>query len=354
MSKLLAFYLPQFHEIPENNEWWGKGFTDWTNVKKAETLVANQYQPREPLNDNYYDLSDVEVMKWQSKIAQEHGIYGFCYYHYWFNGKLLLEKPLENMLKDKEVTIPFCFSWANEPWARTWDGQNTNILMAQEYGSEKEWEEHFNYLNQFFKDERYIKVNNKPMLLIYRTEHIPNVNKMVEFWDKLALENGFDGIYLVETLTIFQNDSFVDKSSAVVEFEPMFTMSSDLSFFQKVYDQLLSYTNKGLRSKSYDAVWKTILKRKNKNSKNKKVFLGGFVDWDNTARKGNKGLYYRNMNTDKFKTYFAQQYAKAKKQESDYLFINAWNEWAEGTYLEPDKKCGYEILENIKDIVNRK
>ena len=137
MSKLLAFYLPQFHEIPENNEWWGKGFTDWTNVRKAKTLVSNQYQPREPLNDNYYDLSDVEVMKWQSKIAQEHGIYGFCYYHYWFNGKLLLEKPLENMLKDKDVTIPFCFSWANEPWARTWDGQNSSILMAQEYGSEK-------------------------------------------------------------------------------------------------------------------------------------------------------------------------------------------------------------------------
>ncbi len=354
MSKLLAFYLPQFHEIPENNEWWGKGFTDWTNVKKAETLVSNQYQPREPLNDNYYDLSDVEVMKWQSKIAQEHGIYGFCYYHYWFNGRLLLEKPLENMLKDKEVTIPFCFSWANEPWARTWDGQNTNILMAQEYGSEKEWEEHFNYLNQFFKDERYIKVDNKPMLLIYRTEHIPNVNKMIEFWNNLAIENGFNGIYLVETLTVFQNDSFVEKSSAVVEFEPMFTMRTDLSFFQKVYDQLLSYTNKGLRSKSYDAVWKTILKRKNDNFKNKKVFLGAFTDWDNSARKGYKGLYFRHMNTNKFKTYFSRQYAKAKKQDSDFLFINAWNEWAEGTYLEPDKKHGYEILKNIKDIVNNK
>lgn len=354
MSKLLAFYLPQFHEITENNEWWGKGFTDWTNVRKAKVLVSNQYQPREPLNNNYYDLSDVEVMKWQSKIAQEHGIYGFCYYHYWFNGRLLLEKPLENMLKDKDVTIPFCFSWANEPWARTWDGQNTNILMAQEYGSEKEWEEHFNYLNQFFKDERYIKVDNKPMLLIYRTEHIPNVNKMIEFWNNLAIENGFNGIYLVETLTVFQNDSFVEKSSAVVEFEPMFTMRTDLSFFQKVYDQLLSYTNKGLRSKSYDAVWKTILKRKNDNFKNKKVFLGAFTDWDNSARKGYKGLYFRHMNTNKFKTYFSRQYAKAKKQDSDFLFINAWNEWAEGTYLEPDKKHGYEILKNIKDIVNSK
>lgn len=349
--KILAFYLPQFHEIPENNEWWGKGFTDWTNVKKAKLLVDGQYQPREPLNDNYYDLSDVEVMKWQSKIAQEHGIYGFCYYHYWFNGKKLLEKPLENMLKDKEVTIPFCFSWANEPWARTWDGQNTNVLMPQEYGSEKEWKEHFDYLLQFFQDERYIKENNKPMLLIYRTENIPNVNKMYKYWEQLAIQNSFDGIYLVETLNSFQKDSFVEKSAAVVEFEPMFTISGGgLSFWNKVYDKLLSYTNSGLKSKSYEIVWKTILKRKNDDFKKKKVFLGAFVDWDNTARKGYKGLYFRNMNIDKFRNYFGKQYNKAKKQEGEYIFINAWNEWAEGTYLEPDKKYGYEVLESIKEI----
>lgn len=353
--KILAFYLPQFHEIPENNEWWEKGFTDWTNVKKAKQLIKDQYQPREPLNDNYYDLSDVEVMKWQSKIAQEHGIYGFCYYHYWFNGKLLLEKPLENMLEDKEVTIPFCFSWANEPWSRTWDGRETDVLMPQEYGGEKEWQEHFDYLLPFFKDERYIKEDNKPMILIYRTENIPNVEAMVDFWQNLAVKNGFNGVYLVETLNSFQKNSCIKSSKALVEFEPMYTISGGgLSFFQKVYDKLLSYINVGLKSKSYDMVWQTILKRKNNNFTNKKVFSGAFVDWDNTARKSTRGLYFRNMTIEKFRLYFSKQYIKAKEQSSDFIFINAWNEWAEGTYLEPDKKYEYKVLEIINDVVNSK
>ncbi len=353
--KILAFYLPQFHEIPENNEWWGKGFTDWTNVKKAKPLAAGQYQPREPLNDNYYDLSDVEVMKWQSKIAQEHGIYGFCYYHYWFDGKLLLEKPLENMLHDKEVTIPFCFSWANEPWARTWDGQNTNILMPQEYGSEKEWKEHFDYLLQFFQDERYIKVDNKPMLLIYRTENIPNVNEMCQYWEKLAIQNEFDGIYLVETLNSFQNAPFVEKSSALVEFEPMYTGSQFISTKKKIMDKIYNFLFcKGLKTRSYDDIWNLIINREYQTFEKKKIFLGSFIDWDNTARKGKKGLLFRNMSSEKFKHYFGIQVKKAKQNNSEYLFINAWNEWAEGTYLEPDKKHGFTYLQAIRDVINAK
>ncbi|WP_304544126.1 glycosyltransferase WbsX family protein [Sulfurimonas microaerophilic] len=350
--KILAFYLPQFHEIPENNEWWGKGFTDWTNVKKATQLVKGQYQPRKPLNDNYYDLLDLAVMKWQSKIAQEHGIYGFCYYHYWFNGKLLLEKPLENMLKDKEVTIPFCFSWANEPWARTWDGQNTNVLMAQDYGTEEDWKLHFQYLLPFFQDERYIKLDNKPMFLIYRTENIPNVNEMISYWNELAIENSFNGIYLIETLNSFQKKSYVDNSEALVEFEPMYTISGNgMSLSYRIYDKLLKiFINKGLASKSYDHVWKTILNRSNRSVK-KKVYLGAFFDWDNTARKVYRGLFFRNMTLEKFRYYFKHQINKAKQQNSEFIFFNAWNEWAEGTYLEPDKKYKFKILETIKDVV---
>jgi len=350
--KILAFYLPQFHEIPENNEWWGKGFTDWTNVKKAKPLFEGHQQPREPLNNNYYNLSDVEVMKWQSKIAQEHGIYGFCYYHYWFNGKLLLEKPLENMLQDKEVTIPFCFSWANEPWARTWDGQNLNVLMAQEYGSEKEWKEHFDYLLQFFKDERYIKVDNKPMLLIYRTENIPNVNKMYDYWEKIAVQNGFNGIYLVETLNSFQNVPLVQKSSAVVEFEPMYTVNKFISIKQKIIDKINSLIfYKGITTRNYDYIWNLIINREYQTFEKRKTFLGSFVNWDNTARKGIKGLVFKGMSSTKFKYYFARQVEKAKQNYSEYIFINAWNEWAEGTYLEPDKKHGHEYLKATKDTI---
>jgi len=347
--KILAFYLPQFHEILENNKWWGKGFTDWTNVKKAKPLFKGHEQPREPLNDNYYDLSNIEVMKWQSKIAQEHGVDGFCYYHYWFNGKKLLEKPLENMLEDKEVTIPFCFSWANEPWARTWDGRDTDVLMAQSYGSEKEWKEHFDYLLQFFQDERYIKVDNKPMIVIYKTMHIPNVDKMCEYWENISKENGFDGLHIVETLNGMQSEPILKKSTAVVEFEPMYTLNHRYSFFNRIIDKVISLA-KGIQSKDYDRVWKSIVDRKILSRGDKKIYLGAFVGWDNSARKGKNGLIINNSTPEKFGKYFNKQFNKMNNNESSFIFINAWNEWAEGTYLEPDKKNKIDYLKKISKV----
>lgn len=348
--KLLAFYLPQFHEIPENNKWWGKGFTDWTNVKKAKPLFDGHQQPKEPLNDNYYDLSKIEVMKWQSKIAQEYGIYGFCYYHYWFNGKKLLEKPLENMLKDKDIAIPFCFSWANEPWSRTWDGRNMDVLMPQEYGDTKEWQEHFNYLLDFFKDERYIKIGNKPILLIYRTENIPNINEMIHYWNKLAIENDFNGIYLVETLNSFQGKSYVDNSDAVLEFEPAYTFTHGLGIFDKIYNKIYNKIfSDSLNLKNYDHIWNKILSRSPVNREGKKTILGAFIGWDNSARKGKNGVIMTNNTVEKFEKYFGLQCEKANTvYKSEYIFINAWNEWAEGTYLEPDKYNKYGYLEIIK------
>jgi len=349
--KILAFYLPQFHEIPENNEWWGKGFTDWTNVKKAKPLIKGQYQPREPLNDNYYDLSNVEVMKWQSKIAQDHGVYGFCYYHYWFDGKLLLEKPLENMLKDKEVTIPFCFSWANEPWARTWDGRDTDVLMPQRYGDEKDWKKHFDYLLQFFKDERYIKEGNKPMMVIYKTMHIPRVEEMCEYWNKLAIENGFNGIYFVETLGGIQHKPYLNISEAAIEFEPNLTMANhEWSLFEKIIHKLKRIYNKGLSIFNYDLIWNEVLKR-DIDRFQKKLYLGAFVDWDNTARKSFKGVVYKGSTPNKFEKYVSKQIKRSNK--NGYIFINAWNEWAEGTYLEPDKKIGLKYLEAIRKALSK-
>ena len=159
--KIIAFYLPQFHNIPENDEWWGDGFTEWVNVKKAKPLFDGHVQPKEPLNDNYYNLLDDNIKIWQAKIAKEYGVYGFCYYHYWFNGKLLLEKPMEQMLNNKKIDIPFCISWANEPWTKAWVNEK-KVLIPQSYGGVNEWKEHFDYLLPFFKDERYIKVHNKP------------------------------------------------------------------------------------------------------------------------------------------------------------------------------------------------
>ena len=171
--KIIPFYLPQFHEIPENNKWWGEGFTEWTNVRKAKPLFEGHRQPKIPLDNNYYNLMDDNVKIWQAKIAKEHGIFGFCYYHYWFkNGRKLLEKPAEQMLQNQEIDIPFCFCWANENWSKNWDGGNREVIMEQHYGGKQDWEMHFQYLLPFFRDKRYITVHGKPIFVIYKPEQI--------------------------------------------------------------------------------------------------------------------------------------------------------------------------------------
>ena len=199
--KIIAFYLPQFHDIPENDEWWGKGFTEWVNVKKARPLYKGHEQPRIPLNNNYYNLLDDKVKIWQAKLAKEYGVYGFCYYHYWFGGKLLLEKPMEQMLENPNIDIPFCISWANEPWTKAWVNEK-KVLIPQFYGGKKEWKEHFDYLLKFFKDSRYIKEDGKPLLVIYRAEVIEHLNEMLDYWSELAKKNGFKGmVYAYQNIT---------------------------------------------------------------------------------------------------------------------------------------------------------
>lgn len=344
--KIIAFYLPQYHAIPENDKWWGEGFTEWTNTKKAKPLFRGHQQPKTPLNDNYYCLIDADIQEWQARLAQENGIYGFCYYHYWFNGKMLLEKPMEQMLENKNIKLPFCISWANEPWARTWDGKDKEILMPQSYGEEKEWKEHFDYLINFFNDDRYIKIDNKPVFLIYRTSNIPKCNQMIDYWNELCKNNGFEGIYLVETMNSFQNTSYIESSNAVVEFEPMLTIRHHLS----LYKQGIRFVKKKLSildKLDYEHVWNKVISKD--IDYGKKKYLGAFVSWDNTARKGKKGLVLTNTNSEIFEEKLTEQIYKASKSRSEFIFINAWNEWAEGTYLEPDTINKNKYLEIIKN-----
>lgn len=351
--KVIAFYLPQFHSIPENDKWWGKGFTEWINTKKSKSLFEGHNQPREPLNDYYYNLLDSETRKWQANIAKEYGIYGFCYYHYWFDGKLLLEKPLEQIRDSKEPDFPFCMCWANEPWTRAWDGGEKEVLMPQSYGDRGSWNRHLEYLLPFFKDERYIKIDNKPVFVIYRSAIIKNCNEMINFWDNQCKENGLGGIYIVEEVNGHQSMPVCSSSRAVVEFEPMFTMKADLGIRMKFYRKIRSALRKVLNIKlldtyNYDFIWKRIIKREACYD-DKKKFLGAFVDWDNTARRGNRAMIFKGTTYKKFENYFKLQFEKAKKNNTEFIFINAWNEWAEGTYLEPDKKNEYKYLEAIKN-----
>lgn len=355
--KFVAFYLPQFHEIPENNTWWGKGFTDWVNVKKAKPFFKGHRQPRVPLGDDYYDLSNIETIKKQALIAEKYGIYGFCFYHYWFNGKLLLEKPVELLLNNKDVNLRYCFSWANESWARTWDGKNREYLIKQDYGDKKDWVVHFNYFLDFFKDERYIKINGKPVLLIYKYSLIPNFEEMISLWSDMAKKAGFPGIYLVETLRDKSESNHCDAFDAHVEFEParsINTRSSTILWYERVRRLFFHMLNKVLGTKK--------LENKNMNFsditnvslafKNKKNTFGGiFLGWDNSPRKTTRATIILEPSEEELIDYIEKKIDSVEKNndsDNQFIFINAWNEWAEGTYLEPDTINKFKYLEIIK------
>lgn len=352
--RIIAFYLPQFHETKENNEWWGKGFTEWSNVRTGIPLFKGHYQPKKPLDNNYYDLSNIQVLDKQAKLAQEYGVDGFCFYHYWFSGKKLLNKPLEDLVKNTNIEITYCLSWANETWSRRWNGDK-EILIKQEYGEEEEWEEHIQYLLRFFRDERYLQIKGKPVFLLYRAFEIPRCQEMITYWDQRLKGEGFGGIYIVETLNGAQVRECIENSDALVEFEPMFTIKTGMKIKTRIYRYLFNHLKLykiGLKDCiKYDNVWSTILHRE--KGTNKRTYLGAFPEWDNVARRGKAGLVVRGGNPEKFEYYFQKQYEKSVEAENEFIFINAWNEWGEGAYLEPDEKHRFGYLEAIKRIKNK-
>lgn len=362
--KVIAFYLPQFHEIPENSEWWGEGFTEWVNVKKAKPLFEGHVQPRVPLNNNYYNLLDSETQVWQANLAKKYGVYGFCYYHYWFDGKLLLEKPMENMLSNQEVDLPFCICWANEPWTKAWVGEK-KVLIPQVYGTRKDWEEHFYYLLPFLKDKRYICENGKPLLVIYRPEVIECLNEMLDCWTELARQNGLQGLtYAYQNIDFdLQKNKDDSRFTYNIEFQPLYArhdmfknkfkhlkaIRRKVAAFveRKIGVDLMKYGAGAFNSLQvdYDKTWNKILTRTPESEKN---VPGAFVGWDNSPRKGEKGEVYVNDTPDKFRNYLSQQIKRAKEvYHKDFIFMYAWNEWAEGGYLEPDTRSEYGNLEAI-------
>ncbi len=372
--KIIAYYLPQFHNIPENNEWWGEGFTEWVNVKNAKPIYEGHTQPRVPLNNNYYNLLDDDVKKWQANIAKEHGIYGFCYYHYWFNGKLLLEKPMEQMLANKDIDMPFCICWANEAWTKAWVGEATKVLIPQKYGSKQEWKEHFDYLLPFLKDERYIYRDEKPLFVLYRPSVMECVEEMMDYWNELAIQAGLKGItFAYQTGELDWSKSKVaDAFDYDIEFQPAYARHNMVStkkgfinslkkirrkvaaVFEKRFGiNILRYGmstfQKVTNSQyiSYDEAWENIINSKpfRKNS-----IPSAFVRWDNTPRHGDRGFIYKGENPEKFKKYLSAQIKHAKNDyKEDMMFMYAWNEWAEGGYLEPDEEYGYGYLESIRN-----
>lgn len=376
--KIIAFYLPQFHNIPENDEWWGDGFTEWVNVKKARALYDGHVQPKVPLNSNYYNLLDDKVKKWQVDLAKKYGVYGFCYYHYWFNGKLLLEKPMEQMLNNKEIDLPFCICWANEAWTKAWTGESKITLIPQTYGNKKEWKEHFDYLLPFFKDERYIKHDGKPLFVIYKPELIECCNEMLDYYQQLAKDNGLKGLavaYQHGNMDFFVSNKDDSRFDLDIEFQPIYArhelaLTKKQTVFRRIarsaYSKLSilcgKFFGKEIRMErigkniknvikfDYDQIWNIILDKK---VVDKKRVPGAFAMWDNTPRHGMKGHVYEGATPEKFEKYLEKLIVKTKQEyKKDMIFMYAWNEWAEGGYLEPDEESGYGYLEAIQTALN--
>jgi len=358
-TKIIAFYLPQFHEIPENNDAWGEGFTEWTNVKKARPLYRGHNQPRVPLNENYYNLLDADIMVRQMNLARKYGIYGFCFYHYWFKGKKVLEKPLEMMLKNEAANLPYCFAWANEAWTKTWHGAKgaKEVLIRQTYGTKKDWEEHYLYLCQFFKDENYIKRDNKPVLLIYKINNMRHRSEMFECFNELAQKDGFDGIFIVQMLSNEDPKSNLKWIEGYVDFEPAHIRNQIRKTGDKKYERRAELAKKFPNWNwwnrficdifDYKKINETLLNLR--HSKNH--FRGMFVDYDDSPRRGKSALIFKNSTPERFGYYLREHIKRARAEGNELIFINAWNEWGESNYLEPDMHNQYAYLNEIKDIV---
>ena len=351
--KIIAFYLPQFHCFPENDEWWGKGFTEWTNTKKAVPLYKGHYEPRTPLNNNFYDLMNPQTFMWQISLAKKYGIYGFCFYHYWFSGKKLMEKPIEMYLNNTEYDLPFCICWANETWSRRWNGREQDVLIKQEHGNETEWEHHFYYLLPFFKDSRYIHMDGKPLFVLYKPEIFPEYKKMFQMWEKLAIENGLAGLtFAIQSAIWNTREESLKSSDYKIMFEPGYTgMRKGHKLSYKVVAHAITFYAKHSKKFnampiSFDEYCKDIIFRPVNSDK---LIPGMFVNWDNTPRKKEKGSVTLFNSPAKFEKYLSLLISKTKNEyKKDYIFINAWNEWAEGCYLEPDDKYEYAYLEAVK------
>jgi hypothetical protein len=354
----IAIYLPQFHPIPENDEWWGKGFTEWTNVTKAKPLFKGHYQPNLPGELGFYDLRVPEVREQQAALAREYGIEGFMYWHYWFNGKRILECPFLEVLKTGKPDFPFCLGWANESWTGIWHGAPNRILIEQTYPGIKDYENHFYNILPAFKDHRYIKVDGKCLFLIYRPLQIPDAPSFINLWQKLALENGIGGIHFVGL-----SGSDIDREKQIIldmGFDAIYPnpvtktansiihKSLILRLRRKLckYGIYMKHTSKGIFD--YLEFTKALVENYKPTDK---VYPMLLPNWDNSPRSGKDSLILKNSNPEAFRKHLKEviELVKDKPEEHRIIFIKSWNEWAEGNYLEPDNRFGRKYLEILKE-----
>lgn len=351
--KVIAYYLPQFYPFPENDKWWGKGTTEWNNVSKAIPQFVGHYQPRLPGELGYYDLRLKENMERQIELAKNYGIYGFCFYYYWFNGKRLLDKPLD-MFLNNSMKFNYCLCWVNENWTRRFDGTNSDILI-ENGKTEESYMKFINSILPYISDDRYIKIENKPVIIIYRPSNVPNAKKIIKYWREYILNKTGSDIYIIGIIEgYFNKDIFEQGYDAAAEFQP-----GSISINLNEINSKLDFIRKDFKGKVYDyneIINKNLLYY---NYNNLKIYKAVMPMWDNTARKNNCGAIFHNSTPEIYENWLSDaiKYTNNnKKLEDNLVFINAWNEWGEGAYLEPDRRYGYAYLEKTKQAIlsNRK
>jgi lipopolysaccharide biosynthesis protein len=345
-------YLPQFHPIPENDAWWGRGFTEWTNVVKAKPLFPGHYQPHLPADLGFYDLRVPEVRQAQADLARDHGIHAFCYYHYWFNGKRLLERPFTEVLKTGQPDFPFCLCWANENWTRVWDGQNREVLLEQQY-SEQDDRAHIRSLLDTFSDPRYLRISGRPVFLVYRASRLPHPTRTTEIWREEAHAHGLGNLFLIKAdsaATETQTPSSLGFDAAMA-FQPTWRhlgwprhrtrlgqLGSRIGIFSSAFQQHRVY--------DYGEIVTRMLSIPDPYPR----FPCVSPMWDNSARRRSDGIILTDSTPAKYEYWLSAvlEEFQPPTPDEDLIFINAWNEWAEGNHLEPDQRWGSAYLSATK------
>jgi hypothetical protein len=351
--RIIAFSLPHFHPIPENDEWWGKGFTEWTNVGKAKPLFWGHYQPRVPADLGYYDLRVPETREAQAKLARETGIEGFCYWHYWFgNGRQLLERPFNEVLVSGKPDFPFCLAWANESWKGFAHGlSNRNVLIEQTYPGIKDYVDHFNAVLPALKDKRYITVDGKPLFVIYKPLDSEKIKDFIRIWIDLAKENGLPGIYFVGHSNCPHDDfqRIFNAGCVAINIVRLAHATSYHSLIAKAY----SYINHRFALCPEIYFYKSFLKRvlvKGEDAK-ENIIPTIIPRWDHTPRSGRSGSVLVGENPVLFRRYLQTFFENIKNKKNNIVFLKSWNEWAEGNYVEPDLKFGTGYLDELNNVL---
>ena len=350
----IAFYLPQYYPIPENDEWWGKGFTEWTNTAKAKPMFRGHYQPHIPADLGFYDLRVPETRIAQAEMAKEYGIEAFCYYHYWFAGKRLIERPFAEVLKSGKPDFPFCLCWANQTWTGIWHGAPNRVLIEQTYPGYEDHRNHFDVLLRAFTDRRYVTVDGKPLFLIYSPLNIPDVKKMTDMWREKAEQAGLKGLYLVgySWSPAFVPQEYGFDGSLDEHLPSRRPRVSPRKPIQWLMRELQAKMGKPTIY-SYEKILPELLGSRTPNNGEYPCVI---PNWDNTPRSGKNGLVLHGSTPELFRIHFrnALRIIQNLPPEHKIIFVKSWNEWAEGNHLEPDLKFGRGYLKVIKEEIENR